>query len=69
MSVLGLAFDDTTNAHLLESDGSYRPVLPKRGEPAVRSQLELQEQARERAPDTSASNQKEFEVRRKAGDA
>ncbi len=68
MSVLEIAFADSTNAHQLEPDGSYRPVSPKRGSQPVRSQLVLQEQARDRAPDAGAANRKEFEVRRKATD-
>ena len=66
LGVLEAAFADTSNAHLMKSDGSYEPRRPGRKGRPVRSQLDLQELACSRARDTDVTNQKVFEVRRKA---
>ena len=64
-AILEVAFRDTTNAHLMQPNGAYRPVAGMWRGPAVRSQELLHESARERAPDAGVTNQKVFEARRK----
>ena len=64
-AVLDAAFRDSTNAHVMLPDGTYRPVTAERRGIAIRSQQVLQECARERAPDAGVTNQKVFEARRK----
>jgi polyphosphate kinase len=62
-SILQTAFTDTTNAHAMQPDGTYK--APQGGRKKVRSQELFHEQARERAAEQEKLNQKVFEVRRK----
>src|SRR5205085_11654578 len=46
--ILGVSLMDNVKARVLQADGSYRRVAPaKPGEPAIRSQVEFQNMARE----------------------
>ncbi|HKJ85301.1 MAG TPA: polyphosphate kinase 1 [Spirochaetia bacterium] len=66
VAMLQLSFADTTNAHRMQPDGSYLPPSDTRTSKAIRSQEALQTIARERTRSTDVTNQKVFEVRRKA---
>ncbi len=48
--VLGLALRDTAKARLLQPDGTWRPIEPPPGEPALSSQEEFMRLAIEQAP-------------------
>jgi polyphosphate kinase len=50
-SILGLALRDNVKARVLRPDGTYERIAPAEGEPAVRSQVELQALTREPPPD------------------
>jgi polyphosphate kinase len=45
--ILGVVLTDNVKARVLQSDGTYARVKPRPGEPAVRSQVEFQNMARE----------------------
>ncbi|MFP4114876.1 MAG: polyphosphate kinase 1 [Spirochaetota bacterium] len=62
---LEMAFQDNTNAHVMQPDGTYIPVTRRKGEQVVRSQELFHERARERAHEQDGANEKVFEVRRR----
>ncbi len=45
--ILGVVLMDNVKARALQSDGTYRRITPKPGEPVIRSQIEFQNMARE----------------------
>ena len=47
--ILGVVLSDNVKARELQPDGSYRRIKPRPGEPVIRSQVEFQNMARERA--------------------
>jgi polyphosphate kinase len=47
--ILGVVLSDNVKARELQPDGSYRRIKPRPGEPIIRSQVEFQNMARERA--------------------
>jgi polyphosphate kinase len=47
--ILGIVLSDNLKARELQPDGTYRRIKPKPGEPVIRSQVEFQNIARERA--------------------
>jgi polyphosphate kinase len=49
--ILAVVLSDNVKMRELQSDGSYRRVKPKSGEPVIRSQTEFQNIAREHAED------------------
>ena len=49
--ILGVVLADNVKARELQSDGTYRRLKPKPGEPVIRSQIEFQNIAREHAED------------------
>jgi polyphosphate kinase len=48
-NILGVTMMDNVKARVLQADGTYRRESPQPGEPAVRSQVEFQNMAREMA--------------------
>jgi polyphosphate kinase len=51
--ILAVVLSDNVKARELQADGTYRRIKPKPGEPAIRSQNEFQNMAREHAEDAA----------------
>lgn len=68
IAMLELAFSDTTNSHLLHSDGCYTRRRPNRNQEPLRSQEANAERCARRAASTETDDSMVFDIHRSAPD-